>query len=121
MGKKCGKFQNLVKIVHIQSVVIYLAKLNIFPLFPDAADFYIKKENLFVLHEDQKVHLAINRLGLTTLSAFNPTERIIEYCLPSEDGPLISRTVKDLVQEVAARSSAPGGGSVSALVASLVC
>jgi len=85
----------------------------------DAADFYIKKENLFVLHEDQKVHLAINRLGLTTLSAFNPTERIIEYCLPSEDGPLISRTVKDLVQEVAARSSAPGGGSVSALVASL--
>ena len=37
-----------------------------------AADYYIKKENLFVIHEDQKVHLAINRLGLTTLSPFNP-------------------------------------------------
>ena len=38
----------------------------------DAADYYMEKENLFVLHEDQKVHLAINRLGLTTLSPFNP-------------------------------------------------
>jgi len=38
----------------------------------DAADYYIEKENLFVLDEDQKVHLAINRLGLATLSPFNP-------------------------------------------------
>ena len=38
----------------------------------DAADYYIEKEGLFVLHEDQKVHLAINRLGLATLSPFNP-------------------------------------------------
>ena len=38
----------------------------------DAAEFYIKKENLMVLDEDQKVHLAINRLGLSTLSPFNP-------------------------------------------------
>ena len=32
----------------------------------------MKKENLMVLDEDQKVHLAINRLGLATLSPFNP-------------------------------------------------
>ena len=38
----------------------------------DAADYYIAKENLFVLEEDQKVHLAINRLGLATISPFNP-------------------------------------------------
>ena len=38
----------------------------------EAADYYIKKENLFILHEDQKIHLAINRLGLSTLSPFNP-------------------------------------------------
>merc|ERR1711935_1018542 len=85
----------------------------------DAAEFYMKREGLFILHEDQKVHLAINRLGLTTLSPFNARERIIEYCLPSSDGPLISCSVKEFVQEVAARSSAPGGGSVSALIASL--
>ena len=38
----------------------------------EAAEFYIKKEKLMVLDEDQKVHLAINRLGLSTLSPFNP-------------------------------------------------
>ena len=56
--------------------------------------------------------------------SFNPypffRERIIEYCLPSSDGPLISCSVKEFVQEVAARSSAPGGGSVSALIAAMV-
>ena len=38
----------------------------------DAADYYIEKEKLFILEEDQKVHLAINRMGLATLSPFNP-------------------------------------------------
>ena len=38
----------------------------------DAAEYYMEKENLFILEEDQKVHLAINRLGLATLSPFNP-------------------------------------------------
>lgn len=38
----------------------------------DAAEYYIKKEDLIILEEDQKVHLAINRLGLSTLSPFNP-------------------------------------------------
>ena len=47
-------------------------------------------------------------------------ERIIEYTLPSTDGPLIKSTVKEFVASVAARTSAPGGGSVSALVAAMV-
>ena len=38
----------------------------------EAAEYYIEKENLMVLDEDQKVHLAINRLGLSTLTPFNP-------------------------------------------------
>lgn len=37
-----------------------------------AADFYIKKENLFILEEEQKVRLAIERLGLNSLSSFDP-------------------------------------------------
>ena len=36
-------------------------------------------------------------------------ERIIEYCLPSTDGPLISSTLKQFINDVSARSSAPGG------------
>lgn len=85
----------------------------------DAAHYYMEKDNLFVLHEDQKVHLAINRLGLTTLSPFNAKERIIEYCLPSAAGQLASQTVKDFVLSVGARSPAPGGGSVAALLGAL--
>jgi glutamate formiminotransferase/formiminotetrahydrofolate cyclodeaminase len=47
-------------------------------------------------------------------------ERIIEYCLPSHDGNLARQTVKEFVMNVAARSPAPGGGSVSALLGALV-
>jgi len=88
----------------------------------EAAEFYMKKENLMVLDEDQKVHLAINRLGLATLSPFNPKERIIEYCLPqSTTDLLVHKTVSDFVTSVGDRSPAPGGGSVSALLAALGC
>ncbi len=38
----------------------------------DAADYYIRKEGLFIIEEDQKVLLAINRMGLASLSPFNP-------------------------------------------------
>lgn len=85
-----------------------------------AAEFYIEKEQLFILEEEQKIKLAIDRLGLNSISQFIPEKRIIEYMLKDEvDGPLQSMTVKEFVNEVASRSSAPGGGSVSALVAAL--
>ena len=88
----------------------------------DAAEFYIKKEGLIVLEEDQKVHLAINRLGLSTLSPFNAKERIIEYCLENDDDKLlVNKSVADFVKSVGARTAAPGGGSVSALVGALGC
>ncbi|XP_002733116.2 formimidoyltransferase-cyclodeaminase-like [Saccoglossus kowalevskii] len=43
-----------------------------------AADYYMKKENLFILEEDQKIRLVVDRLGLNSLGSFNPKERIIE-------------------------------------------
>ncbi len=43
-----------------------------------AADYYIEKEGLFVLHESQKVRLVIDRLGLNSISEFKPQEKIIE-------------------------------------------
>ncbi|XP_054712978.1 formimidoyltransferase-cyclodeaminase-like [Uloborus diversus] len=85
-----------------------------------AAEFYVHKENLFVLEEDQKLHLAIHRLGLNSLGPFNPKERIIEYMLPDSDvNSLTSKTVDDFVKTVAARTPAPGGGSVAAAVAAM--
>lgn len=51
-------------------------------IFPQAmlmaADYYIKKENLFIINERQKIFLAIDRLGLNSLSLFEPDKRIIE-------------------------------------------
>lgn len=85
-----------------------------------AAEYYIKKENLFILDERQKIRLVIDRLGLSSISEFNPDKRIIEYLIKEESGePLASLTVRSFVELVGARTSAPGGGSVSALVASL--
>ena len=43
-----------------------------------AAEFYIKQEQLLILEESQKIKLVIQRLGLNSLTPFNPKERIIE-------------------------------------------
>ncbi|MCI0473681.1 MAG: glutamate formimidoyltransferase [Ignavibacteria bacterium] len=85
-----------------------------------AADYYIQKENLFIIDEKQKIRLAIERMGLSSISQFIPEKRIIEYMLEEDKNePLASMTVRDFTELVGARTSAPGGGSVSALAASL--
>ncbi|HUG55196.1 MAG TPA: glutamate formimidoyltransferase [Vicinamibacteria bacterium] len=85
-----------------------------------AADHYIAAEGLFVLDERQKIRLAVDRLGLGTLHAFDPDKRVIEYMVAdAAEAPLASMSVRAFVEEVGARTPAPGGGSVSALVAAL--
>ncbi len=85
-----------------------------------AADYYIKKENLFVIDEHQKIQLVIDRLGLNSISPFKPKERIIEYLIAEErNEPLASLTLRGFIEEVAARSAAPGGGSVAATIAAM--
>lgn len=85
-----------------------------------AADYYIEKENLFIYEEDQKIRLAIERMGLNSISPFIPKERIIEYivCEPKME-PLADMSLRAFIEEVASRSSAPGGGSVSAALAAV--
>lgn len=83
-----------------------------------AADYYIKKENLFIYEEEQKLMLAIERLGLNAVAPFKPEERIIEYIIHEEpEEPLAGLSLRGFIEEVAARTSAPGGGSVSAALA----
>lgn len=85
-----------------------------------AADYYIKKEGLFIIDQDQKIRLVIERLGLNSVAPFNPKEKIIEYIVGQDkDEPLASLSLRGFIEEVASRSSAPGGGSVSAVVAAL--
>jgi len=87
-----------------------------------AADYYIQKEHLLIVDERLKVKLAIERLGLSSCSTFDPNKRIIEYIIrgkPEEVEPLASLTVRKFVESCGARTPTPGGGSVSALIGAL--
>ncbi|XP_008576211.1 PREDICTED: formimidoyltransferase-cyclodeaminase [Galeopterus variegatus] len=64
----------------------------------DAAAFYCDKENLFILEEEQRIRLVVSRLGLDSLSPFNPKERIIE-------GPLVAQGRADVARSSRAFSS----------------
>lgn len=64
------------------------------------------------------MHAAIRTLGLSELKPFDPKERVIEYRLAAP-ARLASMTVRDFVDELSSDSPAPGGGSVSALMASM--
>ncbi|XP_068612581.1 formimidoyltransferase-cyclodeaminase [Brachionichthys hirsutus] len=86
----------------------------------DSADFYIRRDGLFVVEEEHKVRLVVSKLGLDSLGPFKPMERIIEYMVrPRDDNRLVSLSLRDFVRGVAARTPSPGGGSVSAAVAAL--
>jgi len=83
-----------------------------------AAEYYIEKEKLFIIDERQKIRLATERLGLNSVSPFIPEKRIIEYMIDEESAePLASMSVRDFIELTGARTSAPGGGSASALIA----
>lgn len=87
-----------------------------------AADYYIKQERLMIVDEKLKVMLAIERLGLSSCSVFDPKKRVIEYITagdPAKVEPLAAASVRKFVESCAARTPTPGGGSVSALIGSL--
>jgi glutamate formiminotransferase/formiminotetrahydrofolate cyclodeaminase len=85
-----------------------------------AAEHYIEKENLFFVDERQKIRLVVERLGLNSVSRFDPDKRIIEYMIEGDSAePLAGMSVRGFVELLGARTSAPGGGSASALVAAI--
>ncbi|ODM95856.1 Formimidoyltransferase-cyclodeaminase [Orchesella cincta] len=67
-----------------------------------AADYYIQKESLCIFEPDQKVRLAIDRLGLSSLYPFDPKDRIIEWKVEATDPPkpLLDISVTSFVNEV---------------------
>jgi len=115
--EECSKDARELKLAVCGSELVGLIPLEAMLM---AADFYIKEENLFINDESQKIRLVIERLGLSSISKFIPEKRIIEYMIQEKaNEPLANMTVRDFVELVGARTSAPGGGSVSALAASL--
>ena len=66
------------------------------------------------------MRLVVARLGLNSVAPFKPGEKIIEYIVAEPpEAPLADMRLRDFVAAVAARSAAPGGGSVSAALAAL--
>jgi glutamate formiminotransferase / formiminotetrahydrofolate cyclodeaminase len=85
-----------------------------------AADHYIAKEGLFVLEERQRIRLAVDRLGLSSISPFVPEKRIVEYMVAEKrDEPLAGLSVRGFVETLGSRTPAPGGGSAAALMAAV--
>lgn len=84
-----------------------------------AADHYIAREGLFIVDERQKVRLAVERLGLNSITRFDPDKRVIEYMLGQRDEPLANLSVRGFVELLGSRTPAPGGGSASALMTAL--
>jgi len=64
------------------------------------------------------IRTAIRTLGLSEVKEFDPKERVIEYRL-GQTPRLASMSIRDFVDELSSESPAPGGGSVSALGASM--
>ncbi|CAF0742867.1 unnamed protein product [Adineta steineri] len=98
--------------------------IGLIPLRPLllAAEYFIQQENLFILDEDQKIRLVIQRLGLNSISTFNPKDRIIEYILRDREGhddSIHSMEIKELIKHISARTLVPGGSCVTSLVATL--
>jgi glutamate formiminotransferase / formiminotetrahydrofolate cyclodeaminase len=97
--------------------------VGLVPLQPllDAGKHYLNKQGRSIGVSDKElIHIAIQSLGLNQLGEFNPDERIIEYVLAkSPNKKLIDLTIQEFADETASESPAPGGGSVSALCATL--
>ncbi len=68
--------------------------------------------------ESELVRAASVSLGLDDVQPFDPSRKIIEYCVAAPR-PLASLTVSGLADEVSAATPAPGGGSVAALAGAL--
>lgn len=69
--------------------------------------------------EAHLVQTAIRTLGLSEVKEFDPKERVIEYRLNPLPPRLASMTLREFVDDLSSESPAPGGGSVSALAASM--
>lgn len=84
-----------------------------------AGRYYLKKQGASTgVPEADLIETAIQSMGLSQITPFDPQERVVEYRVATER-PLICRTVEGFVDELSRNSPAPGGGSVAALSGAL--
>jgi len=87
----------------------------------EAGRYFLKRQNRSTgVDERTLIHIAVKSLGLDELGPFDPDQKVIEYKLGEGQGPsLVSQPVDQFTATVASESPAPGGGSVSAVIAGL--
>ncbi|MFW5663550.1 MAG: glutamate formimidoyltransferase [bacterium] len=87
----------------------------------DAGKYFLRKQQRSVgISESEIIKIAVKSMGLDDLKPFNPNEKIIEYMIAEDEGQkLADMNLQQFADETASESPAPGGGSISAYVASL--
>jgi glutamate formiminotransferase/formiminotetrahydrofolate cyclodeaminase len=98
------------------SEIVGLVPLNV--LLEAGRHYLAKMGRPTGVPESAIVQMAIRTLGLSEVKEFDPKERVIEYRL-AQQARLASMTLREFSDELSSESPAPGGGSVSALAASL--
>ncbi len=87
----------------------------------DAGRYFLRKQKRSLgVSDAELIKIAVRSMGLDELKPFNPKEKIIEYMIAEDDGSrLADMSLTGFADETASESPAPGGGSVSAYVATL--
>ncbi|MBU0506299.1 MAG: glutamate formimidoyltransferase [bacterium] len=87
----------------------------------DAGRYFLTKQKRSLGVSDKElIKIAVKSMGLDDLYPFKAEEKIIEYVIADKTkSKLIGMTLKDLVEETASESPAPGGGSISAAVGAM--
>ncbi|HQV00889.1 MAG TPA: cyclodeaminase/cyclohydrolase family protein, partial [Bacteroidia bacterium] len=86
----------------------------------DAGRYFLNKQKLSSgVSDDELIHIAVKSMGLDELAPFNPKQRIIEFSMAQNKRPLVNMNLEAFANETASDSPAPGGGSISAYVATL--
>ncbi len=85
-----------------------------------AGRFYLERQGKSTgVPEAELVHVAVQSLGLASITPFDPAKKIIEYRVREGRSLLVDLSVRGFVDELSTDSPAPGGGSVAALCGAL--
>ncbi|MFT6936966.1 MAG: glutamate formiminotransferase/formiminotetrahydrofolate cyclodeaminase, partial [Saprospiraceae bacterium] len=89
--------------------------------FLDAGRYYLEQQERSTgISEAELIKIAVKSMGMDDLAPFDASKKIIEYSLAdANDTPLLNMDLKAFANETASESMVPGGGSISAYVATL--
>lgn len=117
-------FDSAVERAHVRGMRVTGSELvGLVPLksMLDAGKYFLQKQKRSVgVSEEEIIRIAVKSMGLDELASFDPKKKIIEYVMDDHNTrKLVDMNLVQFANETASESPAPGGGSISAYVASL--